>query len=119
MATSYVFADTEHGRRLGISKLNPPHSGGTVIDTLEHEEGVSRDELLQLAADRNGPLRVETRRVGTQSWRHDTAYPATRDGLDEACMLAGDLTAAGVEARVTTSRGIVLKQWAASGGAPS
>jgi|HubBroStandDraft_1064217.scaffolds.fasta_scaffold13256_1 hypothetical protein len=111
-----VFVDLEHGIRMGVTRHDPPFTGGDIIDRFEAPEGASQKELRAEAERRNGPLRMVYAIGGAGE-----SYRANRSGLDEAMMYGFALARDGKRGghRIVTSRGVVIKHWEATAAAPS
>jgi len=106
-----VFVDLGHGIRMGVTRHDPPFTGGDIIDRFEAPEGASQKELRAEAERRNGPLRMVYPIGGAGE-----SYPANRSGLDEAMMYGFALARDGRRGghRIVTSRGVVIKHWEAT-----
>src|SRR5260370_24262858 len=110
--THHVFVDLDGGRRrLGVTKNNPPVTGGFFIDTFEYPES-PQQELLAEAERRNGPLRIQY-----ANGELGESFPANASGLDDAHMLCSALAKRGGQIRLVTSGGVWVKRWNESGAA--
>ena len=112
MPLYHFFTDTQRTPpRLGVSRSNPPITGGTVVDSFQHEDA-STDELRRMAEQRNSPLYIEWRE-GAAWQRRGEEYRATPIGLEGARQAALEIAGATGSARVVTCRGKVV--WEAGG----
>lgn len=100
----------------GVGANDPPVTGGAVFDTFEHDGGTHAD-LIRIAAERNGPMRVERFEQG--SWQpYPETFPATCDGYDGALMFRRDVARLdGRNVRIVT-RGAAVVPHEDEGGGP-
>jgi len=92
--------------RLGVSRSNPPVTGGTVVDTFEHDDA-PWDELRKIAEARSSPLHVEWR-DGVRWQKQGEEFTATPMGLESARFVANALARAMGSSRIVTQRGKIV-----------
>ena len=95
--------------RLGVSKSNPPVTGGTVIDSFVHDDAPLA-ELRRMAERRNTPLRIEWR-DGLRWQPQGEGFAVTPMGLEAARQVAIGLAALRGTARIVTNRARVIWEW--------
>ena len=104
MKTSHAFVRLEPGMPVfNVTTSNPPVTGGVVVDTFEHDEGLSAAQVLEIARARNLPFSM--------------VYPDGQvgeafDNLDEALSLAWSRARAQAFGhKLVTSQGVAIKVW--------
>ena len=113
MPLYHFFTDARRSPpRLGVSKSNPPVTGGTVIDSFVHDHA-PLEELRRVAEQRNSPLRIEWR-DGLRWQPQGEEFGVTPTGLEAARLVAIKLAALTGTARIVTNRAKVIWEWVPS-----